>query len=159
MIEKKEKKQAIIVDLDGTLANCDHRLHYLKGEKKDWKSFFENIDYDQINLNVLTVVKHFHDLNHGVLIVTGRPRACHEKTVQWLRKYLMSFVKSRSIDFDLFMRKDGDYQPDQSFKQQVYEHLIAPDYDVKLVLEDRDQVVKMWRSLGLECWQVAEGNF
>ena len=31
--------------------------------------------------------------------------------------------------------------------------------DVFLVVDDRDKVVKMWRSLGLSVFQVAEGDF
>ena len=31
--------------------------------------------------------------------------------------------------------------------------------DVFLVVDDRDKVVKMWRDLGLNTFQVAPGNF
>ena len=32
-------------------------------------------------------------------------------------------------------------------------------FDVKFVLDDRDQVVEMWRDMGLPCFQVAPGDF
>ena len=42
----------IIVDIDGTIADCSHRLHYIKGEKKDWNSFFKAAGKDKPkNLN------------------------------------------------------------------------------------------------------------
>ena len=60
---------------------------------------------------------------------------------------------------DLFMRADGDYRADSIVKEEIYHDKIEPVYNVLLVLDDRDSVVKMWRSLGLTCLQVAEGNF
>lgn len=30
----------VVFDLDGTLADGDHRLHHITGETKDWRAFF-----------------------------------------------------------------------------------------------------------------------
>jgi hypothetical protein len=59
----------------------------------------------------------------------------------------------------LFMRKSGDYRKDSVVKKEIYERHIKEDFNVEFVLDDRDQVVKMWREQGLVCLQVAEGNF
>ena len=59
----------------------------------------------------------------------------------------------------LYMRPTGDYRTDTEWKRECYESYIKPVYDVRLVLDDRASVVAMWRELGLECWQVAEGDF
>ena len=34
------KKSICIFDIDGTLANCDHRLHYIKNKPKNWEAFY-----------------------------------------------------------------------------------------------------------------------
>lgn len=60
---------------------------------------------------------------------------------------------------NLYMRKNGDKRKDYVVKKELYETHIKETYEVLFVLEDRDQVVKMWRDLGLTCLQVAYGNF
>jgi hypothetical protein len=57
------------------------------------------------------------------------------------------------------MRKYGDYRKDYVVKREIYEQLIAPDYDILCVLDDRNSVVDMWREIGLTCLQVAPGDF
>jgi hypothetical protein len=57
------------------------------------------------------------------------------------------------------MREAGDSRKDSIVKQELYEKHIEPSYDVFVVLDDRNQVVDMWRSLGLVCLQVAPGDF
>jgi len=57
------------------------------------------------------------------------------------------------------MRSQGDTRPDEIVKREIYEEHIKPLYNVDFVLDDRNKVVKMWRSLGLKVLQVAEGNF
>jgi hypothetical protein len=59
----------------------------------------------------------------------------------------------------LFMRKQHDNRADWIVKKELFVDEISNIYDVKFVLDDRQQVVDMWRSLGLTCFQVAEGNF
>jgi hypothetical protein len=61
--------------------------------------------------------------------------------------------------FRLVMRKHEDNRPDNVVKLEIFNQLYRDEFNVKLVLDDRDQVVRMWRSLGLTCLQVAEGNF
>lgn len=45
-------------------------------------------------------------------------------------------------------------------KRELYETFVEGKYNVRLVLDDRNQVVDMWRDeLGLTCFQVAPGDF
>ena len=57
------------------------------------------------------------------------------------------------------MRKTGDNRKDAIVKREIYETHIKDKYQVDYVLYDRNQVVEMWRSLGLTCLQVADGDF
>jgi hypothetical protein len=58
----------------------------------------------------------------------------------------------------LYMRQDGDFRRDDIVKQEILDKYIDKDR-VLFVLDDRDQVVDMWRRNGLTCFQVAEGDF
>ena len=58
------------------------------------------------------------------------------------------------------MRDEGDYTPDDELKAQWYENMLIEDrHRIKGVFDDRDRVVKMWRSKGLTCFQVGYGDF
>ena len=58
------------------------------------------------------------------------------------------------------MRRTGDRRKDSTVKREMYERTVPGTYDVLLVLDDRNQVVDMWRKvLGLPCFQVDYGNF
>jgi hypothetical protein len=57
------------------------------------------------------------------------------------------------------MRSTGDHRQDSIIKQEIYQQQICGQYNIKLVLDDRQQVVDMWRDLGLTVFQVAAGDF
>ena len=57
------------------------------------------------------------------------------------------------------MRAAGDDRKDEIIKREIYNREIKPAFDVLCVLDDRDQVVRMWRAMGLTCLQVAPGDF
>jgi hypothetical protein len=59
----------------------------------------------------------------------------------------------------LLMRREKDHRDDTIVKKEMYEDVVEGIHEVLFVLDDRDKVVKMWRGLGLKCFQVAEGNF
>ena len=137
----KYKEEAIIVDVDGTLA---HRV--------DRSPFdYAKVDTDTYDTVIGEIVETFAKLMN-IIIVSGRPESARIDTVHWLNKH--------SISFDaIFTRADGDFRQDDLVKYEIYKEHIEPFYDVKFVLDDRNQVVKMWRGEGLKVLQVAEGDF
>jgi hypothetical protein len=95
----------------------------------------------------------YSDSSSEILILSGRTDDCRDVTEQWLAKHLP--VNYR----ELHMRKTGDHRKDSVVKEEIFWRDIAPNYNVLGVFDDRDQVVRMWRSIGLTCFQVAPGNF
>lgn len=137
-----QAKKAIICDLDGTLA--------LIGDRKpfDWHL----VSKDTPNKPVIDLVKRY-SIDHGVFIVTGRSEECRVQTVRWLKRYQVPCLC-------LFMRKAGDYRKDAVVKLEVWQQQIMPmGYHITFALDDRNQSVEFWRSLGLPCFQVAPGDF
>ena len=141
---------AIIVDLDGTLCDAGHRRHFVEKEKKDWKSFYENMVYDQPNQWCLELLNRFK--MNEIVFVTGRPEEYREHTVTWLKKIGYSSCP-------LFMRKSKDYRQDFEIKTEIYKEHIEPKFKILFCVDDRTQVVKAWRALGLTCLQCDEGDF
>ena len=144
----------IICDLDGTLADISHRVHHAKGESKNWRRFFGGILEDAIAEVVADILKHY-SISHQIIFVTGRPEFTRPDTVAWLYQNV-PFI----AEYELFMRPNGDFRPDNVVKGELYDQHIEPKFGRPFfVLDDRDKVVKMWREKGLICLQVAEGDF
>lgn len=144
---------AYIFDIDGTLADCSHRLHYITGENKDWDSFYKDCINDKPILPVVELAHTLQMFHSKVIFVTGRPEKYMEETLDWLCD---QFNTNSAI---LMMRKDDDHRPDYIVKKEIYEEYIKDYYFIEGVFEDRKQCVDMWRSLGLTCYQVADGNY
>jgi hypothetical protein len=87
------------------------------------------------------------------VFLSGRTDACRTATCEWLCEHI-------PVPFQrLYMRPAGDGRKDSAVKLELFDRYIRDSYDVTCVLDDRDQVVAMWRSLELTCLQVAPGNF
>lgn len=133
---------AIICDLDGTLAIGTGRNMY-----DDMKCYS-----DDVNKNVLEYLKGKQYICF-IIFISGREDKSREETLRWLND------KCGFVNPLLYMRKTGDNRNDAIIKREIFEANIRPKFFVKLVLDDRDRVVAMWRELGLEVWQVNDGDF
>jgi hypothetical protein len=143
---KNDAPHAIICDIDGTLA--------LLGERNPYDaSRSEEDDLNNPIANILEVYSHQTLFPLRILIVTGREEKYRPQTERWLASHHIRYEQ-------LYMRCTGDRRKDTVMKREVYENHIQGKYEVLFVLEDRDQVVEMWRKqLGLTCLQVEYGNF
>ena len=153
-------KKAIIVDIDGTLANCEDRVHFLKKTPKDWKSFHARVKFDTVNEWCKRIVEYFYDKREDdygrkkcdIIFVSGRVFESYYETKQWLRK--------NNIEYDhIFMREKNDYRDDDIFKKEVYDKHIKGKYEILFAIDDRSRIVKMWREQGITCLQCAVGDF
>jgi hypothetical protein len=61
--------------------------------------------------------------------------------------------------FHLYMRPEGDMRKDAIVKLEIFDNEIRDNYDVQFALDDRNQVVEAYRSIGLTVLQVADGEF
>lgn len=132
---------AIICDLDGTLALFGNANPY----NRDWSR-------DQINYPILKILQLFNESGCDILITSGRTEVAIKATEEWLFDNGITYTK-------LFMRPESDNRKDSIFKKELYEREILGKYNILFVIDDRDQVVDMWRCLGLTCLQVDYGDF
>jgi hypothetical protein len=91
--------------------------------------------------------------NWKLIFLSGRYEEFEAQTRKFLQKHLPE------IPYFLFMRKNGDKRKDFIVKLEIFNEKVRNNFDVQFVLDDRNQVVKMWRELGLDCFQVADGDF
>lgn len=137
----------VIFDLDGTLCNIDHRLHFIKGEKKDWPSFFDACVNDEPKWPIIMAFNAL-SLSEYVEIWSGRSIAVKEQTEYWLMKH---GIQPHHL---AKMRPDGDHTPDVDLKRQWLRDARFNGSMPSLVFDDRQSVVDMWRSEGVTCCQV-----
>lgn len=156
-----------IFDLDGTLANIEHRMHFIADGRKQWAQFFAACVDDTPILRNIETMNLLRKAGAEIWIWSGRSDEVKPSTVEWLCRN-NCFGTSRGTlpawpfmdDNRLRMRKAGDYRPDTTVKE---EWLLALDdaqrSRIAGVFEDRKRVVDMWRSNGLTTYQVSEGEF
>lgn len=148
----KELNKVVIVDIDGTIADCMHRVHHVKGETKDWKSFFAEMDKDTLRKDVWDAAMTVADENNAeILLVSARPEDYREVTEQWLRDNDVNDYHG------LLMRRKGDKRPDTEVKADIYKRYLK-QYDVVKVFDDRPSVIEMWREYGLDVEDVGNGE-
>lgn len=133
----------IICDIDGTLA--------IKGNRSPFE--WHRVGEDSLNLAVADILDSYKHKDVEIIIFSGRDSICREETETWLAENNINY-------HDLFMRAKNDNRKDSIIKRELYDREIKDKFNVLFVLDDRNQVVDMWRKdLGLTCLQVNYGDF
>lgn len=137
----KELPDAYIFDLDGTIAEMKDRSPY------EWNRVGE----DTVNEHVCNVLDALAK-STNIIIVSGRDEVCRQETIDWLAE---NDIKPELV----LMRKKDDNRKDSIVKKEIYEENIKGKYNILGIFDDREQVVSMWRDLGLTCFQCDWGRF
>ena len=122
-------ERIVVVDIDGVISDASHRQHFLAGDDRDWKGFFEAAEHDPPIPSFVHVLNLF-DPALGVVLLTARPHYMHDITVAWLGK--------NGIRWDaLIMRhkKDGNLQS-PAFKRRSLRELRVQGYEVEAGFDD-----------------------
>ncbi|URC15327.1 polynucleotide kinase/phosphatase [Paraglaciecola Antarctic GD virus 1] len=134
---------SVMFDIDGTLAS-------MKGKRGpyDW----DKVHLDRPRTDIINLLKMYEENDYKIIILSGRDGSCYDATKKWLMRM--------GIETGLlYMREAGDDRCDTIVKQEMFNEHVRSNYNVKLVFDDRQRVVDMWRNIGVQCCQVNEGNF
>ena len=135
--------EIVLVDIDGTVA--------LIGDRSPWN--MRAVGQDEPNHAVIAAVRAMHQAGYGVIYCTGRDTTARAATERWLDAHVgVPYLA-------LHMRRFGDSRQDSIVKRDIFHKEIRERYRVVGVFDDRQQVVRMWRELGLTVFQVADGDF
>jgi predicted kinase len=138
-------KDIVVFDLDGTLCNCEWRREIAARKKPfDWKSFFAACGIDKPNHPILDWALSLQK-DHYIVISTGRHERYGDISASWLKIYGVNFLH-------MFMRRNSDNRHDYEAKNDMCQHL--PKDRIKFVVDDRPQVVRMWRDNGIKVYPV-----
>ena len=148
-------KRIILCDIDGTLATIGDRAKILEKDKLTEKEYYEfNAQSESSSCieDIANIIRNLKDAETKIYLITAREK-------KW-KKITQSWLKLNEIPYDnLLMRNDGDKNSDADVKLKIVKEYVNPKR-VWFVLEDRDDVVQMYREdLGLTCLQVNKGDY
>ena len=148
------RKKAIWVDLDGTLFNIDHRLHFIQKSPQDWDGFLDAIPGDTVNGWCLALIWAMRLSGHDIVYVTGRSDSSEQHT----RDQLMKAMGPMGMTDALHMRPRSDQKHDREVKIEIL-HKLRPLYDIVFAIEDRPSVCRALRLAGLVVLQCQDREF
>lgn len=137
-----------IFDLDGTLADDQHRHHHIT-QRSDWDAYYAACPDDKPIHHIVEIAKALYKAGFKIAIVTGRSAAVREATVAWLIAHGILFD-------ELVMRQKGDRRKNSEYKLATVTTLREMGYDIQMVFEDLRPAVKAYREIGIPCAQVAD---
>lgn len=140
----------VIFDIDNTIADCKHRLHYIEQKPKDWNKFFKACVDDEVIYPMYRLYQHLEPSN-VMILVTGRRESERGVTEDWLNKHGFKYDS-------LYMRKSNDFRPDYVMKSEVLDYLLTRYNTIHLAIDDSDEVIKMYRQRSIYTLDANQGD-
>jgi len=152
-------RNVIIFDIDGTLADCSHRLpHILDQVPADWDTFDALISDDAPIPGMIRLL-HIIAINPmiKIILLTGRAdrNDVQKDTRTWLKEQGINGARFNK----LLMRGAGDRRPATIVKQEQLEHYGYTPEQVITIFEDDPATVKHLRNLGYHVCNVDDRPF
>lgn len=148
----------IVFDIDGVLADCSHRLHYIQGDNKDYGKFYSNEEVlkDKPIYNPICIIRGVENINEFlneedeiiVTLISGRNERCKKSTIQWLRGKLYIYIDEDEI----YLRSENDYRPAHEVKEDLIKKHIGFE-NILFAFDDDDQVNEMYKKHGVMCYK------
>lgn len=144
--QNMDNEPTIIFDIDGTLAHMNRETR----SPYDWHKVGED-SADVPTCAIAKFIKTSYHLSAKVIICTGRDGVCIDETEKWL--------ESHGVEYDeIYIRKKGDQRADWIIKEEMWRKIAEDNYIIGM-FNDRLQVVRRARALGLKVFNVEYGNF
>ena len=146
-MKMRARPDAVIVDMDGTLANVSSIRHLVDGinSKKDFNAFHKASEFVPANKQAVDFCVRHHKAGRKVLILTARMRMWEGATTRFLDRELAPhapYVKP------IFMRADRDYRKDREIKTEIFDE-ISQHYNIVAACDDNPAIVELWEEKGI----------
>lgn len=142
-------RDAVIFDIDGTLADVDEFLHHLVNRPdspRDWQGFHREVGKAKVKLEVLSMLHLYQHRGVYTILLTSRNVDWQEETMGWLKK--------NNITYDvLMMRSKGDRRSAPEFKEDRFKK-ISQDFNIVRVFDDHPGVCGVAEELGIPVTKV-----
>ncbi len=139
-------RRNVIVDIDRTLSNCFWRDHLINSEG-GWDAYHAVMGEDEPVHDVVALVTAMYSSGYNIVGITARPEKYRKATTEWLDKHKVCMD-------ELLMRPDGDFRPTTEVKKQLASERFYVPSAVAFVIDDREDIVTMFRGMGVTALQV-----
>lgn len=145
----------IVFDIDGILADCSHRLHYIQGKNKDYEKFYSDeeimkdkpiLNLDRILFNIQYANEEGSDID--IKFITARNIKCITATAEWLEKYFSIMVE----EGDILMRPEKDWRPAHEVKEDLIKKYVGFE-NILFAFDDDDKINEMYKKHGVTCYK------
>jgi len=144
--------KVIVFDIDGTLANTEHRKHWVASKPKNWPAWNAGMANDTPHTDIVELLDMFAARGDRIVLCSGRGEETRGVTTEWFRQH--------GIDFNaLYMRAEKDYRKDSIVKVELLDQIRSDFGEPWLWFDDRSSVVQIIRAQGVRVLQVAPGDF
>ena len=133
----ENKQDCIICDIDGTIARMHNRKPF------EWHKVGQDLPRKEI---IFMLNSYAIDYDCEIIYLSGRDSACRKETEEWLYKHV---VELDDFSKDLFMRAEKDNRKDSIIKEELFWEHVEPYYNVKMVVDDRPCMIRLWYELGI----------
>lgn len=136
-VADESKPKAIIVDVDGTIANRVGRSPF------EWAKVGQDTPRSVIIDLIKCYWKSTNDLH--IIFLSGRDSVCRHETLEWIADHIGFFY----TDIKLFMRAEGDMRKDTIIKEELFWEHIADNYNIIAAFDDRPCITRLWHSINI----------
>lgn len=149
-------KKYVVCDIDGTIADATHRLHYVQNVnndpdwKKNWQKFFAECYKDRLRLDVSKILGEYREMGYPTIFVSARPEYLREVTENWLDSFGLEYE-------GLLMRENKDSRQDDIVKQEILDKYLNKDL-IRCWIDDRPKVIRQIQSNGIKVINVGLGE-
>lgn len=159
------KPTAVIVDMDGTLANVSSIRFHVDGTQtrtqangrvravKNFDAFHAASEFVPANQQAIDFCVRHHEAGHVVLIVTARMRKWEGVTARFLERECASRFPWVT---PIYMRADNDHRRDVEVKRDILA-AIREEYDVVAACDDNPNVITLWKEEAIPEIEVVPG--
>lgn len=139
----------VIVDLDGTLCDTEHRHHLIHwdNEVMDWNAYSLACVDDLPVMAPIRLVQHLVH-THRIVILSGRQDIALDQTVAWL--------ETHEVPYDeLHLRREGDRRRNPQYKRDFVRRRIRNGDRVAFAIDDHAGVAEALQEIGVPTILVA----
>lgn len=158
--------KCIIVDIDGTIALDKHgEIIPTDFTREGWNDFHKHMDMYNADRfipiwSTIDMIKCIVNDSLGTIAIffvtaredTGKGKI-RDNTLELLTNYFPYVV-----DEQLYMRAENDFRSSAEVKRDILLHDILPKYNVLFAVDDEEDNIKMFQTLGITAYKVYLGD-
>jgi phosphoglycolate phosphatase-like HAD superfamily hydrolase len=90
MDKERDMSKIVVFDIDGTLANIEHRRHWVATKPKNWGAFNAGMAKDTLHADVAELAILLHTQGNTILLCSGRGEETRAVTEAWLAEQVIA---------------------------------------------------------------------